>query len=566
MSNITENASTNAKLMSLLADNGTSFRPGQKIIFNLDPSIAYMKPEESYLVFDLLNNSSSNLRLCLGEAGISGLIQRVDIYSKESGTLLETLQDYNKWTATQIQYTQDDKTNAINLEGVCAPSNQSKSANVAAAKDYRQNTRILASEPSNFRVSPCVVNGAIVTPAYTSARFTTPLRCGIFREWDDEKLVPLLLLGGLRIELTLAPGRQLWTIPNMEVTTVATNTYTTTGSGQNINSGRTDQDVVLSSVNAAGTANVEGAALVGALIFFINTPMTAEQCPYMVGNLVTIRGTTGAGAYAGTDTHITQIREGQGANNDQIEITVNDAVAAAAITQFLRIPIQTPGDADLDYRVTNVEMRVMREDPPSAPMKNTEYIFTTYDMFRDTIPQNQSNFTSDITSTSSQALSIFTMYENPLEVGNQDLGCSNYYSGLSAGEDGFDLNSVVYFINNKLYPLRAYNPQCVGDKVITQNELVKAFGTINRVPKCLGSAHGCDLNIYCNRFLHARELARGMAVFNLQNAEPQIRLGFNGNRSANMYGRPITSTNMYSFVFSKRTLQIDGDTGLTLIQ
>ena len=59
MSNITENASTNAKLMSLLADNGTSFRPGQKIIFNLDPSIAYMKPEESYLVFDLLNNSSS---------------------------------------------------------------------------------------------------------------------------------------------------------------------------------------------------------------------------------------------------------------------------------------------------------------------------------------------------------------------------------------------------------------------------------------------------------------------------------------------------------------------------
>ena len=166
---------------------------------------------------------------------------------------------------------------------------------------------------------------------------------------------------------------------------------------------------------------------------------------------------------------------------------------------------------------------------------------------------------------------MFSMYEDPAENANQDLGISQYYEGLAPGEAGFNLSSVVYFINNKLYPLRAYDPRCIGDKVITQNELVKSWGAINKMPKCLGSAHGHDLDIYTNRFLHARELARGQAVFNLQNAEPQIRLAFdvnvnNGNRGVNYKGRQIGSVSMFTYVFSKRTLQIDGEKGLTLIQ
>ena len=71
MSKSDAQSSTNAKLLSIIAENGTQFRPNQKIIFNLDPSIGWIKTKESYLVFDILNYSTSNMRLMLAEAGIS---------------------------------------------------------------------------------------------------------------------------------------------------------------------------------------------------------------------------------------------------------------------------------------------------------------------------------------------------------------------------------------------------------------------------------------------------------------------------------------------------------------
>ena len=58
MSKSNNQSSTNAKLLSIIAENGTSFRPNQKIIFNIDPSVGWVKTKESYLVFDILNNSA----------------------------------------------------------------------------------------------------------------------------------------------------------------------------------------------------------------------------------------------------------------------------------------------------------------------------------------------------------------------------------------------------------------------------------------------------------------------------------------------------------------------------
>ena len=64
--------------------------------------------------------------------------------------------------------------------------------------------------------------------------------------------------------------------------------------------------------------------------------------------------------------------------------------------------------------------------------------------------------------------------------------------------------------------------------------------------------------------MHARELARGDSVFNLQNAEPQIRLGFSAVRGVDKYGSQIGNVRMKTFVFSKKILHIDGESGLSL--
>ena len=63
----------------------------------------------------------------------------------------------------------------------------------------------------------------------------------------------------------------------------------------------------------------------------------------------------------------------------------------------------------------------------------------------------------------------------------------------------------------------------------------------------LGSADFGDLNGYSNKFLFSRELARQGFVFDLRNAEPEVRLQFSGVRNS------VLRVN--TFVFSKRIVQ-----------
>ena len=118
------------------------------------------------------------------------------------------------------------------------------------------------------------------------------------------------------------------------------------------------------------------------------------------------------------------------------------------------------------------------------------------------------------------------------------------------------LNDIVYFINNRLYPLRSYNPQNKKDKVLNTNELVKAFKALGKQPLNLGSADFGDLENYANTPLIARELARNGMVFDLRNAEPELRIAFSQARAN------ILRAN--TFVFSKKIIQTTA-TGVQVI-
>ena len=83
--------------------------------------------------------------------------------------------------------------------------------------------------------------------------------------------------------------------------------------------------------------------------------------------------------------------------------------------------------------------------------------------------------------------------------------------------------------------------------ILRDNELVKSFNAINKSPMNLGSNERGQLLDYSNAFLYSRELARGDFVFDLQNAEPEVRLGFSAARA--------TPTRVNSFVFSNKVIR-----------
>ena len=126
----------------------------------------------------------------------------------------------------------------------------------------------------------------------------------------------------------------------------------------------------------------------------------------------------------------------------------------------------------------------------------------------------------------------------------------NTYVGNTPTE--LNINSVQYFLNNKLYPLRAYNPKNTEDRIVAYNEMVKAFSTIGKVPVRLANTDASNMQDYNFTYTTARELARGEDfVFSLKNAEAQLRLGFSGTRAFN--------TKCLSYVFSIRSIMINNN-------
>ncbi len=556
-----------SKYVSIIPENGQNYRAGQKIIYNLEPELGFIKARDSYLVFDVLNNSGrntqtqasqKNLKLELGQAGISSLIKRVNIYSKHSGQLLESLDNYNQWVHTQFQYEHDDITNIQNLEG-CPKYIESKCSfqNVAsnvASRSINNNKNVMADIENN-RLS--AIRNADQAPTYTSTRFITPLRCGIFRHWDDEKLVPVLMLGGLRIEIELAPVGEALTIHYTGGRRVG-------GSVADAVTANNSQGHIFGNANGCGQLIQVTNVANGVNTFRVNFPTGVDVTERLLATGLVVGNMVRVSRVGDTEDKRIVSMAVQGGNSVTITCDSNFGGASDA-NSFVHLLISSLTAQSVDYLITNTEFRILKVSTGQKPMANMNYEFTTYDLFKDTIPTSQLNFNQEVTSIASKALALFTIFDDPRYTTNSllSLGSNAVYAGVSAGEVGVNFNDVVYFINNKMMPLNAYNPNPKGDKVITLNEVVKAWSSIGVQCKSLGSGEYADLDIYTNRFMIARQLARDGSVFNLQNAEPQIRLTFTAPRGVDAHNIARNNINMLSYVFSKQIISIS-DSGLQI--
>ena len=129
-------SSSNSKYISIVPENGEVFNPSQKIIYNIEPSIGFIK-RDTYLIFDVLNTSAnSNMVAFPQQVGAHALIENIRIYSKMTGVLLEALENYSQIQGLIHQYGYDDKTQLNMKEGVglpcCSRLNANNGGNLAS--------------------------------------------------------------------------------------------------------------------------------------------------------------------------------------------------------------------------------------------------------------------------------------------------------------------------------------------------------------------------------------------------------------------------------------------------
>jgi len=511
--------SENSRYIALSPENGSQFTEGQKVIFEVKPSISFLKGKDCYISLDLERDSdNASMAHPVQLAGVAGVIERLDIFSLESGQLLESLNNYNLWAAIENQYTTDNVDNLVYKEGCVEPV---RSHIIGSNSE----TKAITTTPETI-----VVGAAGATRLSTISadgfdkgfvhKFIIPIKSGVFNHYsDDEKLTPNLLFGGMRIELTLAKNEH-----------VLSRVHSQDGTG-----------AAFSCVDRASGIAVD--ASVNTEILSTANFQHAQKGGFCVGRQITLVGDTSAAGGGETKT-ITAVA----IVGNKLKITCADG--SGNFTSGGNAKIHHPLGNKLKYIVKNMELKVLEVIPPMNMMKQaikeSQYDFISYEVFTDNLPTTSLRHQVEFPSVSTKAKAIFTHYINDTSADNDS--SPNYYAGVSPTSS--HLNSVQYFINNRNYPLKAYNPNTFNDRIVAYNEIVKAMKAVGLNVKKLGDAK--NMADYSFTYLTARELARGKEfVYPLKDAEAQLRTEYSAVRAANH--------KLLSFVFSVRSIMIDNN-------
>jgi len=571
-------ASASSQWISIVPENGEQFNPNQKIIYNIEPEIAYIK-KDSYLVFDILNTSSDLGRYTLQKnLGAHSIIDRVDIFSKETGILLESNTHYREMVNLSHQYLKDTTNTLSSQEGVGVPV-QSWTHQVSAVGGVSTTHSVpLARDIENNQLSPMDnVNTAGGGAKFMTRRFCIPLKVGLFGAYQaEEKAIPVMNFGGLRIEITLAK-------PKDALQRLAGNYNDTTYDAKH---NQVPLDWTKGVASLTALADSTGGATMD-WILELNGVATAaiqndqlQNLGLVVGNKVKVSGVNNADAAfttKGVISNITAtnarniiINGKQHARMRTLTISINGLNNGTGSVNSATTGVDRPkigcllqvDNSDANYKVMNCEYRLLQVIPPTNVLdgnqKGIDYEFTGYEVFFDNIPSGTLRHQIPIHSVASKALAIFTNLHYTYNADGDFAGAQDKLEG-NLPKDTL-VNDIVYFINNRLYPLRSYNPQVYNDRVLCINEFVKAWRALGLQPLNLGSVDYGDMEDFTNVPLIARELARGGMVFDLRSAEPELRLSFSGVRTAANQG--ILRANTY--VFSKKIIQTTA-TGLQVI-
>ena len=193
--------------ISIPAEHGLNYNPGQKIEFHIPSSVNFFQPKESYLKFDVqLSNpdvASDPLALQLdGQMGGQVLIRDLRIYSGGAGrVLLEEFQNYNVLTALKYDYEVNDtiKAKRALTEG-CVFYNEQQRSTTGLVQDTANN---LSDNP--YFDQPGLVRTTAGTDCQPKkAKCLLPLNTGIF---SNDKIFPVGLTDGLIVEIILESAK-----------------------------------------------------------------------------------------------------------------------------------------------------------------------------------------------------------------------------------------------------------------------------------------------------------------------------------------------------------------------
>jgi hypothetical protein len=197
--------------VSIPAQHGLEYSPGQKCEFHLPAGVGFFQPKESYLNLSVKlakDPTQDPTRLQLdAETGLQILLKDVRVYSGGAGRqLLEEYQNYNVLTALKYDYESNDTLRAKRAltEGATVFSEKARSDH--GMENSQQNN---LDESPYFKPLPSSASysTAWTDDEYKEVKALLPLNTGIF---TNDKIFPIAMTEGLVVEIIFEDARKVF--------------------------------------------------------------------------------------------------------------------------------------------------------------------------------------------------------------------------------------------------------------------------------------------------------------------------------------------------------------------
>ena len=433
------------KSKSFVSQNGLQYTGGQKIVVEVDDSVQFFDPQQSYLKFDLelKTNDPTYDYLCQLDPliGASVLLEDVRCYNR-AGVLLEEYPNYYTWANVHTLYSETDT--RINKDGLTEGV-------VAYNPDQRSWTGNDENRSSNTQYNPYFRKSSTGVASYNKVRICLKLKTGLM---SSKTIIPNALLGGMRWEFILSPDRRVFKLFQNAI--------------------NTQYSPKLSHVNTGlkytGYPTASSPATAIYLSWANNMMVDASRVPFCVGERIQITGLTGK-------TTITAIGIEQVGSENFIKLTVasyangdgNIDSGASIVSTSYDDSTQKP-----TYLVSNVEMIVEEiETTPAyqnAMLKalkengKVAYNCLCAQNYRHSIQASDKNSTVHFNLNNSMAKAIFAV---PVTDQSADIDTNIKQFGLRNGISGnWDhLENYQWIYDSKLQPDRPVETAKTSDQV-----------------------------------------------------------------------------------------------------
>lgn len=198
--------------VSIPAQHGLEYSPGQKCEFHLPAGVGFFQPKESYLNLTCQIEQSTvgdPTRLQLdAETGLQVLVKDVRIYSGGAGRiLLEEYQNYNTLVALKYDYETNDtlKAKRALTEGGTVWSSDTRST--TGMPQTQQNNLIENPYYEPLPAQTAATGAAFNNASYREVKGLIPLQTGIFQ---NDKIFPIGMTEGLVVEIVFEDTRRVF--------------------------------------------------------------------------------------------------------------------------------------------------------------------------------------------------------------------------------------------------------------------------------------------------------------------------------------------------------------------